>query len=73
MQSRKEVLVVNEEKDAPICPYCGNTMLLVSLSGEYPPDLQHQYECFHCQAAAPKGTTEEDAYKRATTLKGASI
>lgn len=63
---------MSEKKAAPICPYCGNKMTLVSLSRQYPPDLQHQYQCFRCQAEAPKGTTAEDAYKRAMDLKGAS-
>ena len=53
------------EEDKPKCPYCGNTMTLVTLSLQYPPDIQHQYQCLRCQAAAPKGTTDEDAYRLA--------
>ena len=53
------------EEDKPKCPYCGNTMTLVTLSLQYPPDIQHQYQCLRCQAAAPKGTTAEDARRRA--------
>ena len=53
------------KNNAPRCPYCGNAMTLVTLSLQYPPDIQHQYQCLRCQAAAPKGTTAEDARRRA--------
>lgn len=56
---------MSNKNDAPRCPYCGNTMTLVTLSGEYPPDIRHQYQCLRCQAAAPKGITAEDTYRRA--------
>lgn len=49
----------------PKCPYCGRQMMLIHLSGEYPPDIRCQYTCLRCQAAAPKGTSEQEAYRLA--------
>ena len=57
--------VITMERTSPSCRYCGNTMTLVTLSGEYPPDIQHQYQCLRCGSTAPKGTTAEDAYRKA--------
>lgn len=50
----------------PTCPYCGNQMTLVCLGLHFPPDLKNQYECLRCGSAAPKATSPEDAYKKAT-------
>lgn len=53
---------MNLKSHEPRCPYCGNVMTLVTLSLQYPPDIQQQYQCLRCGSAAPKGTTEENAY-----------
>lgn len=52
-----------------ICPYCENTMMLVHLSNEFPPDIKYQYVCLRCQATAPKAVSEQDALDKAITLR----
>lgn len=53
------------ERTCPMCPYCGDAMILLTLSDHFPADIAHQYHCLRCGASAPFGCGEDDAFQRA--------